>query len=50
MEPPPTKADVATDDGCFFGLGEMSERDCWGRDVRGVFWSQRFFMANVDRN
>ena len=32
MEPPPTRDDVAADDGSWFGLGEMSERECWGRD------------------
>ncbi|KAH9715299.1 tetratricopeptide repeat (tpr)-like superfamily protein [Citrus sinensis] len=34
MEPLPTRADVATDDGSFFGLGEMGERECWGRNER----------------
>ncbi|KAH9665630.1 GDSL esterase/lipase APG [Citrus sinensis] len=32
MEPPPMRDDVAADDGSWFGLGEMSERECWGRD------------------
>ena len=45
MEPPPTRADVAADDGSWFGLGEMSERECWGRDegegyfgLKGCLW------------
>ena len=32
MKPPLTRADVAASDGSFFGLGEMGERECWGRD------------------
>ena len=35
MEPPPTRLDVAADDGSWIGLGEMSERECWGRDEGG---------------
>ena len=51
MEPPPTRADVAADDGSWFGLGEMSERECWGRDEgEGYFGLKACFMANVDRN
>ena len=45
MEPPPTRVDVAADDGSWIGLGEMSERECWGRDEGGVFWSQKLFYG-----
>ena len=51
MEPPPTRVDVATDDGSWIGLGEMSERECWGRDEgEGYFGLKGCFMANVDKN
>ena len=51
MEPPPTRVDVAADDGCFFGLGEMGERECLRRDeIEGYFGLKGSFMANVDRN
>ncbi|KAK9212135.1 hypothetical protein WN943_001516 [Citrus x changshan-huyou] len=33
MEPPTTRADVAADYGCFFGLGEMSEREIVGGEI-----------------
>ena len=46
-----TRADVVADDGSLFGLGEMCERECWGRDEReGYFGLKGSFMANVDRN
>ena len=35
--------DVAADDGSWIGLGEMRERECWGRDEGGVFWTQMLF-------
>ncbi|KAH9734853.1 putative xyloglucan endotransglucosylase/hydrolase protein 32 [Citrus sinensis] len=35
MEPPPTRVDAAADDGSWIGLGEMSARECWGRDEGG---------------
>lgn len=38
----PTRVDVAADYRSFFGLGEMSERDCWGRDERGILVSKVF--------
>lgn len=44
MEPPPTRVDVAADYGTFFNLGEMNEREIVGGEMRGVFWSQRFFL------
>ena len=51
MKPPPTRADVAADDGSLFGLGEMGERECWGRDEREGYSSLKgSFMANVDSN
>ena len=51
MKPPPTRADVTADDGSLFGLGEMGEIECWGRDEReGYFSLKGSFMANVDRN
>ena len=51
MESPPTRADVAANDGCLFGLGEMGERECWVRDEgEGYFGLKGSFMANVDRN
>ncbi|KAK9232390.1 hypothetical protein WN943_022636 [Citrus x changshan-huyou] len=40
MRPPPMRVDVAADDGSWIGLGEMRERECWGRDEGGVFWTQ----------
>jgi len=43
--------EAAADDGSLFGLGEMRERECWGRDEReGYFSLKGSFMANVDRN
>ena len=33
------------------GVGEMSERECWGRDEGdGYFGLKGCFMVNVDRN
>ena len=50
MEPPSTRVDVTADDGSWIGLGEMSARECWGRDREGYFGLKCCFMANVDRN
>lgn len=33
MEPLPTRADVAADYECFFGLREISEREIVGREM-----------------
>ena len=47
----PGKSNNNADDGSLFGLGEMCERECWGRDEReGYFGLKSSFMANVDRN
>ena len=51
MKSPPTRVDVTADDGSLFGLGEMGERECWGRDEEeGYFGLKGSFMANVDKN
>ena len=52
MEPRPTRADIAADDGSFFGLGEMGERESVGGEMRErrYFGLKGFFVANVDRN
>ena len=44
--------DGAADDGSFFGLGEMGEREIVGGEMRerGILVSKVFFMANVDRS
>ena len=52
MKPPLTRADVVADDGRFFGLGEMGERESVGGEMRErrYFGLKGFFVANVDRN
>ena len=53
--PPPTSAEVAADaadNGRFFGLGEIGEREIVGGEMRemDILVSKAFFMANVDRS
>ena len=45
------RVDVAADYGSFFSLGEMSEIEIVGGEMReGYFGLKGFFIANVDRN
>ena len=50
MKPPPTRADVAADDGRFFGFGEMGERESVGGEIRkkGILVSKVLWLMLIE--